>query len=169
MRDPHSPVTRALLVHRTEDEAGTERAGLAWGALLGPGDVVLLNGDLGAGKTTLARGLARGAGVEFGVKSPTFAIHLQYAGRMPVHHIDLYRVQSAGEFLELDVDEWFYGEGVALVEWADRLGAEAPARAMSVTLLDLGDDRREIHVTGPQAKVIRWAKAVGGVASLPER
>jgi tRNA threonylcarbamoyladenosine biosynthesis protein TsaE len=106
-------------VERTEDTAAR------LGRTARPGDVVALIGDLGAGKTAFIRGLARGLDVAEGaVASPTFTMVAEHAGRLPLHHIDLYRLDPAGVDLLL-LREYVYGRGVTAIEWADRLPADA--------------------------------------------
>lgn len=131
----------------TPDEAATYAAGFEMAAALGPGDVVLLSGDLGAGKTVLARGLAAGLGVDpEEVRSPTFTLINPYNGRCPVHHVDLYRIDKASDLDELGLEEILGGDGVAIVEWAERLGAWRPQRALVITIEDLGGSARALVI-----------------------
>jgi len=108
--------------------------GQTWAAELGPGTVVVLEGTLGAGKTTLAQGIAAGLGVTEDVTSPTFALVHEYTGRLPVFHMDLYRLSSADEFELIGGWEYFRRGGVCLVEWAERLGDELPLPAWKIHL-----------------------------------
>ena len=111
------------------------------------GDCVLLEGSLGAGKTEFARGLAEGLGVEpEEVRSPTFTLVNIYAGRLPVYHIDLYRIEKEPELRELGLEEILGTDGVAIVEWPDRLGPYRPKRAVTVRLTDMGGEKREITI-----------------------
>jgi tRNA threonylcarbamoyladenosine biosynthesis protein TsaE len=117
------------------DEAATERLGEALGRQARPGDVIALIGELGSGKTTLVRGLARGLEVppEVPVVSPTFTLINEYFfGRLPLYHLDLYRV-TAEEQEGLGLEEYLYGPGVAAIEWAERL-AEPPPERLEVRL-----------------------------------
>jgi tRNA threonylcarbamoyladenosine biosynthesis protein TsaE len=121
-------------------------------ANLGPGDVVLLEGSLGAGKTVFARGLAEGLGVDpEEVRSPTFTLVNIYRGRMPVYHIDLYRIAKPADLSEIGLEEFLGTDGVALVEWPDRLGRFLPEESVLVRLRDLGGDRREITMLDSRA------------------
>jgi tRNA threonylcarbamoyladenosine biosynthesis protein TsaE len=127
----------------TEAQAG------AIGAVLSPGDVLVLTGDLGSGKTTFVRGLARGLGVTIGVKSPSFAIHVRYPGRIPLHHLDLYRLKDARDLAELGLEDVLEQDGVTAVEWGERLGSWIPERALRIRFEDLGGTRRRLWVEGP--------------------
>lgn len=133
------------LVTRSEEE--TRAAGRDLAASLGPGDTVLLQGHLGMGKTVFARGLAEGLGVPpETVRSPTFTLVNPYTGSLPVHHIDLYRIEKESDLEELGLEEILGGEGVAIVEWAERLGPWTPPRAVVVRFADLGGSGREITI-----------------------
>ena len=90
------------------------------GHALQSGDILLLEGDLGAGKTTLAQGIAKGMGVSEFVNSPTFVIiNEYYSGRLPLYHMDLYRVEEESQLYDLGVEEYFFGNGVCLIEWPE--------------------------------------------------
>jgi tRNA threonylcarbamoyladenosine biosynthesis protein TsaE len=120
-------------------------AGARLAAGLRRGDTVLLEGGLGAGKTVFARGVAQGLGVEpKEVRSPTFTLVNVYAGRLPVYHIDLYRIEKSEELAELGLEEFLGTDGVALVEWGEKLDRRTPKHAVSVRIEDEGGDRRKI-------------------------
>ncbi len=114
---------------------------------LGSGDVVAFYGGLGRGKTTMIKGIARGLGVMEVVKSPSFVIVTEYEGRIPVYHIDLYRVADPEELREIGFDGYLEGGGVCLVEWADRAGQSYPEQVISVRL-ELEGTARRIEITG---------------------
>jgi len=135
------------LVTRNPEE--TEAVGERLGRALGPGDVVALTGDLGAGKTCFIRGLARGLDVRQPVSSPTFVLVNQYAGRVPVYHLDAYRTGSLTEVLDLGFDEYVSGDGVTVIEWADTLRPLIPADAVWVHIAGLGDEPRTISIGRP--------------------
>ena len=98
----------------------TQRLGKIIGEQARPGDVYLLSGPLGAGKTCLTQGLARGLGVEGYVRSPTFVLMTRHTGRLTLHHIDLYRIGSLAEAWDLGLDEQVFSDGVCVIEWAER-------------------------------------------------
>jgi tRNA threonylcarbamoyladenosine biosynthesis protein TsaE len=129
----------------TEDEEGTAAVGRELARSLGPGSVVLLTGDLGAGKTAFVRGLAEGLGVAPGeISSPTFTLVQEYrGGRVPLVHADLYRIHSAREIEEIGLEE--YGDAVLAVEWADRL-ARMPPGAIRVDIAHGTDSTRHITI-----------------------
>jgi len=119
------------------------------GRTLGPGDVVALVGELGAGKTCFIQGLVRGLGVTGFATSPTFVLINEYRGRLPVHHVDVYRTESLTEVVDLGVLELFGGEGVTVVEWADRIRPLLPPGTIEVTIAGVGDEPREIVIHRP--------------------
>lgn len=110
--------------------------------MLQPGDVLTLEGDLGAGKTTFTKGLAKGLGVKRTVNSPTFTIVKEYQGRLPLYHMDVYRLESSEE--DLGFDEYFEGDGVTVVEWAKLIQEQLPPSLLMVELTHLGEHQREI-------------------------
>ena len=135
------------VVSRSAQE--TQALGERLGARLGRGDVVACVGPLGAGKTCFLQGLARGLGVMADVTSPTFVLVNQYQGRLPVYHVDAYRTGSLTELVDLGLEEMLHGEGVTVVEWADKLVPLLPPRTVTVTIAGLGDEPRQIELAGP--------------------
>ncbi|MGF7088758.1 tRNA threonylcarbamoyladenosine biosynthesis protein TsaE [Kroppenstedtia sanguinis] len=120
---------------------------------LQPGDVILLEGDLGAGKTTFAQGVATGLGIGESVDSPTFTLIKEYhGGRLPLYHMDVYRIQSPEE--ELGWDEYFYGEGVTLVEWASRIAPWLPEKRIQVEITHEGNCR-QLRIEPPEEALER--------------
>ena len=116
-------------------------------AELKAGDVLALAGDLGAGKTQFTKGLAAGLGVNASVTSPTFTLIHEYpGGRLPLYHIDLYRLESAVEALEMGIDDYLAGDGVTVVEWADKFEEIVPRGARWVRFRALEGDEREIEL-----------------------
>jgi tRNA threonylcarbamoyladenosine biosynthesis protein TsaE len=132
------------------DLAGTGALGRRLGGLLFPGAVVALAGPLGAGKTHLVRAIAEGLGVEDrgAVNSPTFVLIQEYDARLPIYHFDAYRLASPAAFLDLGALEYFQGEGVCLVEWADKVKECLPAEHLWIDLIVTGPESRRFVVTG---------------------
>lgn len=121
--------------------------------LLRADDVVLLSGDLGAGKTQFAKGVARGLGVDAEVTSPTFNILLEYVGdELPLLHFDLYRLNDAGELEDIDFFGVLESGGVSLVEWGDKFGEAMPDEYLDVRILVAADERRTLQVQGCGAR-----------------
>lgn len=117
------------------------------GDVLKPGDILLLEGDLGAGKTTFAQGLAEGLGVDEFVNSPTFVIINEYfSGHLPLYHMDLYRLEDEAQLYDLGVEEYFFGNGVSVVEWPEIALSLLPEAYTRLTFLREGQGR-EVKIT----------------------
>ncbi|HXG16425.1 MAG TPA: tRNA (adenosine(37)-N6)-threonylcarbamoyltransferase complex ATPase subunit type 1 TsaE [Calidithermus sp.] len=136
-----------VLVSRTPEE--TRAAGETLGRTLGPGDVVALTGELGAGKTCFIQGLVRALDVRTPATSPTFVLVNEYRGRLPVHHVDAYRTAGAAELADIGLEELMDGDGVTVIEWADKAEPLLPARTIRVHITGVGDEPREITITRP--------------------
>ena len=134
-----TPTADSRLVVAADPEA-TSRLGRALGALARTGDLVCLWGELGAGKTHLAKAFAVGLGVTETVTSPSFILMAEYQGRLPLFHIDPYRLASAEDALEGGLIDERQREGVTIVEWPERLGAALPAARLDVRIEGTGDD-----------------------------
>lgn len=131
-----------LAVTTTSEEA-TARIGALLGARLAPGDVLALEGELGAGKTALTRGIARGAGAREAVRSPTFTLVTRYEGaRLPLVHVDAYRLAGAEDLLALGIEEVLDPRAATVVEWASRVLAALPDERLEIRLTHLGKSRR---------------------------
>jgi len=131
------------------NEEQTREYGIEIGKKLLPGDVVALTGELGAGKTTLAKAIAEGLGVKETVTSPTFILACEYkSGRLPLYHIDVYRLESPNESEDIGLDEYIYGPGVTIIEWADHIRELLPERALWIALSYTDDpDVRRIEAS----------------------
>ena len=147
------------------DETTTKAIGAALAGLLGPGDVVGLAGDLGAGKTRLVQGAAEGLGVEGPVLPPTFMLVREYDGDPPVHHVDAYRLSGPLELEDLGLEDVLSPDAVVFVEWADRVAAALPQNWLELVLRIGQDDHREIEVT---AHGDAWAPRVERLAAALE-
>lgn len=132
-----------LETHSYQD---TEDFGQNFASKLLEGDVILLNGDLGVGKTTFTRGLAKGLGISKNVKSPTFTLIREYQdGNLPLYHMDAYRLENNVDE-DLGFDEYFHGNGVTVVEWPQFIKDEVPADHISVNIKRNGEDDRQIVI-----------------------
>jgi ATPase, YjeE family len=133
---------------RTCSAAETRLLGERMAEILQAGDVILLEGELGAGKSELARGIAGGLGVSETVTSPSFTILNVYeSGRLPLYHFDWYRLESAEELFELGMDEYLGGDGVALVEWPGRCPEAIPRDCLRIRICAAGESVREFETT----------------------
>ncbi|OPZ74227.1 MAG: tRNA threonylcarbamoyladenosine biosynthesis protein TsaE [Firmicutes bacterium ADurb.Bin456] len=135
----------SLLTYSPED---TAELGRKLGGLLLAGDVIGLNGELGTGKTKFAQGVALGLGVDSRVKSPSFTLVNEYYGRLPFYHLDVYRLNDPFELEDLGYEEYFYGDGVTLVEWADQVLELLPGDRLDIYIDRLAEDenRRKIKL-----------------------
>ena len=127
----------------------TKEFGISFGKLLKAGDVVCLNGDLGAGKTTLTKSIGIGLGVDDYITSPTFALINEYVGRIPVYHFDVYRLDNVEELYDLGFDEYFYGRGVSIIEWAEKIEPLLPEERIVLDInqgIDISE--RRINING---------------------
>ena len=118
----------------TNNPEETQAVGRVLGENAQPGDIFLLSGPLGAGKTCLTQGIAMGLDVAGYVRSPTFVLMTRYRGRLPLHHIDLYRLGGPEEVWDLGLEEQLFGDGVCVIEWADRALDLFPAQSLGVSL-----------------------------------
>ena len=135
-----------MLTVESHSAAETRALGEKLAGCLHPGDVVLLQGELGAGKSELTRGIARGLGVTETVISPSFTILNVYeSGRCPLYHFDWYRLESADELFELGLDEYLGGDGIAVVEWAERCPEAIPEKHRRILLRTTGEESRMIE------------------------
>jgi tRNA threonylcarbamoyladenosine biosynthesis protein TsaE len=161
------PTVRVKRTSRSAAE--TRRLGERLGRRLAAGDVVALLGDLGAGKTQLARGICRGAGVDDGdVSSPTFAIVATYRGRVPVNHADLYRIGDEDELHATGFHDLVGGPGATVVEWADRVPGALPVARLEIRLAEEpgSPSERRIAITGTGE---RHAALARSLAPRPSR
>lgn len=124
--------------------------GVLIGEVAYPNLLITLNGDLGAGKTTLTKGIAKGLGIEEIVNSPTFTIMKIHEGRLTLYHMDVYRITNAFEDFELE--EYFEDDGVCVVEWAEMVDCLLPVDRINVSIKDLGSDRRKFMIEANNEK-----------------
>lgn len=128
------------------------------GKKLGAGDVITLEGDLGAGKTTFTKGLANGLDVKRNVNSPTFTIIKEYMGRIPLYHMDVYRLENNLE--DLGFDEYFEGDGVTVIEWAHIIKEQLPSERLEINLFHNGESKRRIHILPYGNRYINLCKEI---------
>ncbi len=141
---------RKSLILCTSSPEETIQLGQFIGEVLKPGSVIGLCGELGTGKTHLIKGLARGLGVDdrYYVTSPSFTIINEYPGRIPLNHFDLYRLEEMDQMEELGYEEYFYGEGVTVIEWAEKVLPLLPENRLMIEITHLSENRRKFRITG---------------------
>lgn len=122
-------------VLQTNSPTETWSLGKIIAKLLLPGDVICLNGDLGAGKTALSQGIAAGLGINEPVTSPTFTLINEYQGGLPLYHFDVYRLGGPEDMEDLGYEEYFYGQGVCLIEWANLVKDVLPAERLEISIV----------------------------------
>jgi len=149
------------LVTVTDDAAATRALGGRLAIAARPGDLVCLIGDLGAGKTQLAKGFAAGLGVTDVVASPTFVLMAEYEGRLPLFHLDLYRLADAEDALAGGLLDDRQAGGVVLVEWAERLGSSLPVARLDVRIHGTGEESRRISLRTADPGYQRFLEAAG--------
>ncbi|RDW18822.1 tRNA (adenosine(37)-N6)-threonylcarbamoyltransferase complex ATPase subunit type 1 TsaE [Oceanobacillus chungangensis] len=130
---------------KTETVEETTAIGQKLASLLQTGDVITLEGDLGAGKTTFTKGLAKGLGVERTVSSPTFTIIKEYEGRLPFYHIDAYRLEHSEE--DIGLEEYIHGNGVTVIEWAQFIEEFLPEERINIRINYINENKRELEFT----------------------
>jgi len=135
-----------MYVFTTSSAEETKELGRRIAKELKPGDVVALVGELGTGKTTFIQGLAEGLGILEGVRSPSFIILNIHRGRLNLYHLDLYRVDNINELYEIGIEEFIYGDGVTVVEWAERAYSILPEEYLLINLFYTGENTRKIEV-----------------------
>ena len=136
--------------------------GVKMGNILGRGDVVSLQGDLGSGKTTIIKGIARGAGVSGNehVSSPSFVLVKEYKGRLPVYHVDLYRLEGLKELDTIGFEEYMDADGIVLIEWGQKAQGLLPEEYLQLDLSIEGERKRKIKIS---AKGSRFKELLAGL------
>ena len=124
------------------------------GKLIEKQDVIILSGDLGAGKTTFTKGIAKGLGIDQMIKSPTYTIVREYEGRLPLYHLDVYRIGNDPD--SIDLDDFLYGEGVTIIEWGELLDESLLGDYLLISISHHGDGRQLLFESfGPRSKEIQ--------------
>jgi tRNA threonylcarbamoyladenosine biosynthesis protein TsaE len=143
----------------TDDAAATQALASRLAAVACPGDLILLHGELGAGKTQFAKGFGAGLGVTATINSPSFVLMAEYAGRLPLFHLDLFRLSGAAEVVEGGLHDERRATGVTLVEWAERLGEAGAGARLDVVIEGAGDGPRTIHLRATRPSYDRYVEA----------
>lgn len=130
----------------TKNTEETYKLGIDISGMLKVGDVINLNGDLGAGKTYFTKGIAKGLGIDEYITSPTFTIVNEYEGRIPLYHFDVYRINDIREMYEIGFDEYIYGHGISVIEWGDIISDIIPDYAIKINIRSTDENTREIEI-----------------------
>ena len=159
------PTADSVTLTTTSAEA-TLALGAALATVSAPGDLICLWGDLGAGKTVVAKGLGAGLGIAATINSPTFVLMSEYLGRLPLFHLDLYRLSDAADALAGGLIDERQATGLAVVEWPDRLGPTLPIDRVDVVIEGSGDDPRRITVVAGSRDLHRYVEAARVVGAV---
>ncbi len=135
-----------MLTFYTSSAEETIELGKKIGSLLQKGDVIALQGTLAAGKTTITKGIALALGIEEEITSPTFCLISEYYGKMPLYHMDVYRLEGTEDFINLGTDDMIYGDGVCLIEWSEKIMDELPSSTIIIRLTPQEDGSRKIEI-----------------------
>lgn len=142
----------------------TFQLGKKIGEHITPSTILALSGDLGAGKTALSQGIACGLGIQEQIVSPTFTLIQEYqGGRLPFYHMDMYRLETEQEFMQLGLEDYFNSNGVIVIEWAERLGHLLPPDHILIDIQYLGEQQRKIAISYDETKFLlppSWLKEV---------
>ena len=135
-----------MLTFHTKSEQETIQLGERIGSLLKKGDIIAMQGTLAAGKTTITKGIARALGITDTITSPTFCLISEYYGRMPLYHMDVYRLDGREDFINLGTDDMLYGDGVCIIEWSEKIMEELPSTTIVLRLTPQEDGSRIIEI-----------------------
>ncbi len=138
-----SPLTLQFTTKSAEE---TISLGKKIGSLLKPGDIIAMTGTLAAGKTTITKGIALALGVTETITSPTFCLISEYEGKMPLYHMDVYRLDGAEDFANLGADDMLYGSGVCIIEWSEKIQEEIPSKSIFLDIQTKNENERLITI-----------------------
>jgi tRNA threonylcarbamoyladenosine biosynthesis protein TsaE len=150
------------LILTSNDPDETFRMGRIIGETLGEGAIVALVGELGAGKTSLTQGIARGldVGEDYPITSPTFTLINEYPGRLKLVHLDVYRLSGSADLPDLGYEEYIFGKGVTVIEWAEKIQDVLPDKTIFITMTYLDQTRRRIEISGSRMQVMQVTSAL---------
>lgn len=135
-----------MLTFITKTPEETIALGVKIGNLLKKGDVIAMQGTLAAGKTTITKGIAKSLGITETITSPTFCLISEYYGKMPLYHMDVYRLEGGDDFINLGTDDMIYGDGVCLIEWSEKIMDELPKKTIILKITPQDDGSRKIEI-----------------------
>lgn len=135
-----------MLTFKTNTPEETIELGRKIGNLLKKGDVIAMQGTLAAGKTTITKGIAQALNIDDTITSPTFCLISEYYGKMPLYHMDVYRLEGGEDFINLGTDDMIYGEGVSIIEWSEKIMDELPKKTIILKITPEDDGSRTITI-----------------------
>lgn len=135
-----------MIIFTTTSAEETVELGKKIGSFLKKGDIIAMQGTLGAGKTTITKGIAQALGINETITSPTFCLISEYEGKMPLYHMDVYRLDGAEDFANLGTEDMLYGEGVSIIEWSEKIMEELPHKTIILKLEPHDDGARTITI-----------------------
>lgn len=135
-----------MLTFITHSPEETIALGEKIGSKLVKGDVIAMQGTLAAGKTTITKGIAKALGIDETITSPTFCLISEYYGKMPLYHMDVYRLEGGEDFVNLGTDDMIYGDGVSIIEWSEKIMNELPKRTIIMKINPQDDGSRKIEI-----------------------
>ena len=139
-------LTNKTLSFTTHSAEETILLGTKIGKMLKPGDIIAMQGTLAAGKTTITKGIAQALEIQDTITSPTFCLISAYYGKMPLYHLDVYRLDGAEEFINLGTDDMLYGDGVSIIEWSEKIMSELPKKTIILRITPQDDGSRLIEL-----------------------
>jgi tRNA threonylcarbamoyladenosine biosynthesis protein TsaE len=141
-------------------ESNTIKIGKIIGSFISPGDVILLSGDLGSGKTKMTQGIIKGIGSDDFARSPTFVLIAEYEAKFPIYHMDLYRLEGIESLERMQIDEYLYGDGVCIVEWANKANKSFPNKSLTVDFSFLSENQRKIDIGWPSDRLEKIGREI---------
>ena len=136
-----------MLTFTTHSPEETINLGIKIGKLLKKGDVIAMQGTLAAGKTTITKGIAQALDISDTITSPTFCLISEYYGKMPLYHMDVYRLDGGEDFINLGTDDMIYGDGVSIIEWSEKIMDELPKKTIILKITPQDDGSRLIEIS----------------------
>ena len=147
-----------MLSYITHSAEETINLGFQIGTKLKKGDVIAMQGTLAAGKTTITKGIAKALQINDTITSPTFCLISEYYGKMPLYHMDVYRLEGSEDFINLGTDDMIYGDGISIIEWSEKIMDQLPKKTIILKITPNDDGSRLIEISNWQNDKIEWSK-----------
>lgn len=156
-----------MIKYISHDLKDTEKLGLKLGEILKKGDFINISGDLGTGKTTLTKSIGKGLGVSEYITSPTFNLINEYNGRLRLYHFDVYRLKSPEEMFDLGYEEYFYSDGVTIIEWGNNIVDMLPKERLDIYMdVGINDNERKIFINGKGKRYIEMEEELKRIENI---